>query len=509
MTSSRTNRILKNTVLLYVRSIIIMILSIYTSRVLLATLGVEEFGIYSVVGGIVAMLTSIKSVLASAVQRFINFEKGKGDNKAVNEIVCNSVIIHVILALLFILLLETVGYWYIVTKLVLPEGSLSDALFVFHCSVAATFITLVTIPYDSLVIANEKMSFYAWMSIFDATFKLLIIFLLPLLPHTYLRSYAFLILVVTIVHRLITFLYCKRFPESEFHFRINKSRVKELSSFAGWNFLGCTASSLIEEGSNLILNAFGGVVVNTARGIAYQVKSAVITISNNVVIASQPFVTQQAAVVDKEQFFKYIHLQTKIVFYCTSLVVLPLYVYCADVLDLWLKEVPLYAVQFVQSVLIYTVVLSFQKSLDLSFKAYGRIAKYQILDTLLILLTLPTAYAILKMNLPMHFVFYGFSVIRVIDYIGVLLLAKKELGMNVSNYFMKVIVPTSKSCLIFVVLSALFMSFCRASSILLLIILVLVLLVLSAFLLYALVLEKDEKELVRSIWIKTTKKTRV
>ncbi len=508
-TSNRADRIVKNTALLYFRSIVVMILAVYTSRVLLATLGVKDYGLYSVVGGIVAMFSSIQSVLAAAVQRFINFEKGKNDSVAVNDIFCSSIIIHCILATIFVIIIEPIGCWYINNKLVIPDGSLSNALFVFHCSVAATFVLLITIPYDSIIIANERMSFYAWVSLSSATFKLLIVFLLPILPYAYLKSYAILLLMVTVIHRLITIFYSKKFPETEFLLRVNMNKVKELGSFAGWNFLGCTASSLIEEGSNLILNAFGGVVANTARGLAYQVKSAVAHISNNVVTASRPFVTQQAAVVEKEQFFRYIHLQSKIVFLCTSLIVLPLYVFCEEVLSIWLKEVPPYAPQCVQSVLIYTVVLCFQKSIDLSFKSYGRIAKYQIVDSLLLLLTLPAAYTILKLGLPIHYVFYGFSIVRMIDYIGVLFLAKKELGMSLKNYYKEVVVPAFKACVIFVVLSFLFMTFCKANSIILLMVWIVVLLLISLSLIYVIVLNNDEKMLTQKFLYKILKKSRV
>lgn len=499
MAGNRANRIVKNTFLLYLRSIIIMVLAIYSSRVLLSTLGVEDFGLYHVVGGIVAMFSSIKSVLASSVQRFINFEKGKKNDEAVRDIFCTSILIHVAIALLFVLLLEPIGLWYINNKLVVPEGSLDNALFVFHCSVAATFVSILTIPYDSLVIANEKMSFYAWVSIFDTVLKLLIIFLLPILPYNYLKSYALLILSVTIICRVMTYFYCKRFPESKFQFHYKRTTIKEMGAFAGWNFFGCTASSLIEEGANLIFNAFGGVIANTARGLAYQVRSAVMIISNNVVVASQPYITQQAAVVKKEKFFPYIHMQSKIVFYCTALVVLPLYVYNTEILALWLKEVPPLAVEFTRAVLIYTTVMSFQKSIDLSFKAFGRIARYQVLDSVIALLTLPTVYIMLKCGIPMHYAFYGFSAIRVLDYFAVLLLARKELNMNLKAYLTEVAIPVSKTVVSFIPLAIVFRVFFRANNLFLLMIWVVLLIAAASALLLLIVFNKEEKEIVKTI----------
>lgn len=497
MLGNRANRIVKNTIFLYTRSIIVMILAVYTSRVLLSTLGVDDFGLYNVVGGIVIMFSSIKGVLASAVQRFINYEKGRGDANRVNDIVSSSIIIHLFIATLFVIVLEPIGCWYIIHKLVIPDGSVGNAIFVFHCSVAATFFSIATIPYDALVIANEKMSFYAGLSIFDAVFKLLIIFLLPILPYAYLKSYALLILLITLIHRLITLVYCRRIPEAHFKLQLNKKVAKELGAFAGWNFLGGTASNLIEEGSNLILNAFGGVVVNTARGLAYQVKSAVSTISSNVVVASQPYVTQQSAVVEDKKFFSYIHLQSKVVFLCTSLIVLPLYIYSSNILSLWLKEVPQYANEFMRAVLIYTVVMSFQKPIDLAFKSYGKIAKYQMLDTAILLLTLPVVYLLLKVKLPMHFAFYGFSAVRLIDYGFVLLLARKEINMNIKDYIKKVCYPSIKECAIFIVLVLFFEAFCKANNLFMLFLWIFLVVLVAILLVYLLALNTEEKRIIK------------
>ena len=499
METNRTNTIIKNTLLLYVRSIIVMVLAIYTSRVLLSTLGVNDFGLYNVVGGIVVMFSSIKGVLAAAVQRFINFEKGKGNEFRVNDIFTSSIWIHFILGLLFVLIIEPIGLWYIQNKLVLPDGSLPNAVFVFHFSIAATFVTILTIPYDSLIIANEKMSFYAWISVADAFLKLLIIFILPLLSFEYLRSYAVLIFIISFSLRFLSFLYCKRFPEAKLSLKVNKSIIKEIGAFAGWNFIGCTASSLIEEGSNLILNAFGGVIANAARGIAYQVKSAVAIISNNVVVASQPFITQQSAVVEKEKFFNYIHFQSRIVFFCVAITVLPIYIYCGEILNLWLADVPKYGVEFVQAVLIYVVIMSFQKSIDLAFKSYGNIAKYQIVDAFIILLTLPVAYLILIAGMPLHFVFYGFAIIRLLDYVGILILGKKQLGWDLVAYGKDVALPCLEATAIFVIIGFLFTRFLIASNILLLACWTTLVLAVSCLSLYLFVCNSDERTLVNRI----------
>lgn len=250
--NSNTNKIAKNTILLYLRSIIMMVLAIFTSRVLLATLGVENYGIYNVVGGVVAMFASIKSILASSVQRFLNFYKGKGEPDTVLKVFNTSINVHLILALLFAAVVEFVGIWFIKNQLVIPDGSLDSALFVFQCSLIAVIVTIVTIPYDAAVIANEHMNFYAYISVADTALKLLIIFLLPLLPFEYLNSYAVLVLAIAVLLRVISIIYCQRFAECRIVKIFDKDLFKDMSSFAGWNFFGCTASSLIEEGLSLI-----------------------------------------------------------------------------------------------------------------------------------------------------------------------------------------------------------------------------------------------------------------
>ena len=275
--TNRTQTIAKNTVLLYIRSIFIILLSVYTSRVLLNTLGVEDYGTYNLVGGVVAMFLSMKSVFAASVQRFLNYEKGQGNIQRVQEIFSTSVIIHLGISALFVILVECIGMYYIKNVMVIPEGMQSTTEFVFHCSVAATAIAIMTIPYDAVIIANEKMNFYAYLSIGDAILKLLIVFVLPILPFAYFRSYAFLILCISLCMRAISMRYSKRFPECEFKRIWRKKTVMQLTTFAGWNFFGCMAYSLIEEGTNMMAKTFGAIPFKAAKKSFQSVVPAPIT----------------------------------------------------------------------------------------------------------------------------------------------------------------------------------------------------------------------------------------
>ena len=495
-TTGSGKRIAKNTLLLYLRSIIIMILSIYSSRVLLKTLGVDDFGLYGVVGGVVAMFSSLKSVLAAAVQRFVNFEKGKGNNQQVQKIFNMSILVHLAIALLFALIVESFGCWYICNHLIVPHNNIDTALFVFHCSVIASMITIYTIPYDAVVIANERMDFYAIQSITDVTLRLAIIFLLPILPFSFIRSYAVLILVVAILIRIMSVIYTNRFPECKKLKYWNKETFKELISFAGWNFFGCIAYSLIEEGTNLILNLFGGVVANAARGLTYQIRSAIMTLSNNVLVASQPFITQRAANVDIATFWTYIFIQSRVMFYIMMLTGLPIYIYAEQILRLWLDTIPEYTVEFVRAIVIYTIVMSFQKSLDLSFKAYNKMATYQIVDACCLLLTIPSVYVALKLGAPLYYAFLLFSVIRLIDYIAVLFVAKYKNNLLISEYFYNVVIPSIIGFVIFFLVDFLFGHISKSENFIILLVYMMMSIIIAFVLLYLLSFRSNEKEMI-------------
>lgn len=492
---STGKRIAQNTMLLYFRSIIVMFISIYASRVLLQTLGVEDYGLYNVVGGVIAIFSSLKNVFASSVQRFLNFEKGKGNLENVRKIFNMSTWIHLGIAVLFAIILEVFGLWYISNKLIIPEDNLSTALFVFHCSVIGSMIAIYTIPYDAVIIANERMNFYAWQSIIDNVLRLLIIFLLPLLPFECLRSYAVFVLCVTLIIRSISVLYCKRFYECKKLNLWDRSMFKELITFAGWNFFGCISYSLVEEGSNLILNLFGGVVANAARGLAYQVRSAIMTLSNNVLVASQPFVTQKAATVDKNVFWDYIFMQSRMMFYIVSITALPIFIYVEPLLKLWLKDVPLYTVDFVRAILFYVLIMSFQKPLDLSFKSYNKMVYYQIVDAIVLLITLPTVFVALKLELPLYVTFLSFSIIRIIDYVAVLLVAKNQLALSITSYLKKVILPCIMCFFIMIILIFCFINRLSTDNLLLVFLCILFNVLLFITLIYLFVMTNKEKDM--------------
>lgn len=293
MGTLHTKRIAFNTLFLYVRMLILMFVAFYTSRVLLKELGINDFGLYGIVGGIVAIFSSLRGLFATATQRFLNFEMGKNDTNGLNTIFNISLIINITICIVFFICAEIIGLWFLENKLIIALERMDAAKWAFHFSVLASMISILTIPFDALIIAHEKMSFYAYVSILDACLKLGVIFILPYFAIDKLKLYAALIVAVSLVIRFISSVYCKRkFPECKYRICWDKKAFKEMGVFAGWNFAGNLAFALVNEGLNILLNLFGGVIANAARSIAYQVKNAITTMLSNIMIAIDPQATQ-------------------------------------------------------------------------------------------------------------------------------------------------------------------------------------------------------------------------
>lgn len=256
-TSDNNKRIAKNTMLLYVRMILLLLVSLYTSRIILQTLGVEDYGIYNVVGGVVAMFAFLNGAMAGATQRFLNFSLGKNDKKEVNEIFNTSIIIHLIIALSVIVLAETVGLWFMYNKMVIPANRFEAAFWVFQCSVLSMAVNMMSVPYNAVIIAHEKMGAFAYISLLEAILKLLIVYVLIVAGWDKLKLYACLLLLVSISIRMVYSSFSKRhFEETKFKWIWNKARIKEMGTFACWNLIGNLALIAVTQGLNMVLNVF-------------------------------------------------------------------------------------------------------------------------------------------------------------------------------------------------------------------------------------------------------------
>lgn len=438
---------------MYVRMILLMLIYFYTSRILLKQLGVSDFGIYSLVGSLVAMFESVKILFTSSTQRFFNFVMGRKDELKLNTVFNISLYINLLIAVFFLVCVELVGLWFISCKANIPESRIFASHVVFQLSLFATILSIVTTPYDALIIAHEKMDVYAVISLIDGVLKLIIVFLLIFSNGDKLIFYGSLVFVVTIIIRLITLVYCHRnYRECKFKRARDKALFKEMFVFAGWQFLGNSSATLVQNGLNLLLNAFGGTLLNAARGVAYQVKNAVNLFLNNITIVVNPYVTKLCAGGERGKMFDMLYLSSKIVFVLDVLVAVPLMFLTPQIVSLWLGEVPQYSVVFIRILVLNTLVSVLRQQLDILFKAVGRLKHYQIFDSIMTFLPLILSYFLLKFSSIQYYQVFLFVLLAdMLGLAGFVFLARKHAGLNVGSYLHKVLMPCSL-CFLFVCL---------------------------------------------------------
>lgn len=396
-TSDNNKRIAKNTLLLYFRMLFMMVVSLYTSRVILNALGVEDFGIYNVVGGVVAMFTVISGSLSAAISRFITYELGKGDQSKLNKIFSASVTIQLLLSLIIVVLIESVGVWFLNAKMTIPADRVTAANWVLQFSIITFVINLISVPYNAAIIAHERMSAFAYISILEAIGKLAIAFFIMWSPIDKLIYYAILMCTVAVIVRLTYGHYCKKhFTECTYHFHWDKDILKQMFGFAGWNFIGASSVVFRDQGGNIILNIFFGPTVNAARGIANQVNTAITGFVQNFMTALNPQITKSYASGDGEYMMTLIFQGARLSFYMLLLLSLPVLINTHYILVIWLKIVPEHAVLFVRLILIFAMCESISNPLITAMLATGKIRNYQIVVGGLQLLNLPLSYLCLK-----------------------------------------------------------------------------------------------------------------
>jgi len=397
---SNNKRIAKNTIFLYFRMLISMGVSLYTSRVVLNILGVEDFGIYNVVGGLVGMFTMLNGSMAAATQRFLTFELGKQDIEKLKMVFVTSVTIHNFIGLLVLILGETLGLWFLNTQMNVDASRMNAANWVYQGSMLALIIDIISVPYYAAIIAHERMKAISFLGIVEVIFKLVIVFLLPVLPFDKLKTYAVLGLLLSIIIRLIYGFYCKfNFDEAKYKFLWNKDMFIVIGSFAGWNFIGASSAILMTQGVNILLNIFYGVVINASRGIAFQVQNAISRFITTFMIALNPQITKSYASDNKEYMLQLVQQGARFSYYLMFLLSLPILIETESILNIWLKIVPDYSVIFVRLTLIWGISQTFSNTLITAVLATGEIKKYQIIVGGLQIMNLPFSYIVLKLGL--------------------------------------------------------------------------------------------------------------
>lgn len=416
-----------------------MAVSLYTSRVILHTLGVEDFGIYNVVGGVVSMFSVISGSLSSAISRFITYELGKGDKDKLIRIFSSSVTIQIGLGLIILILAELVGVWFLNEKMNIPDGRMYAANWVFQLSILTFVINLVSVPYNAAIIAHEKMSAFAYISILEVVAKLAIVYLLIISPIDKLIFYAVLMTTVALMIRFVYGYYCKRhFEECTYHFIFDKELLKKMFGFAGWNFIGAASAVLRDQGGNIVINLFCGPAVNAARGIAYQVNNAISGFVNNFMMALNPQITKSYASGNRDYMMTLIYQGARLSFYILLLLSLPVIINAHYILTLWLKIVPEHTTLFVQLVLIFAMSESISNPLITAMLATGKIRNYQIVVGGLQMMNLPISYVLLRLGCIPETVLIVAICISQCCLAARLYMLRGMIGLSVKQYLSKV-----------------------------------------------------------------------
>ncbi len=420
-----------------------MLVTLYTSRIILNVLGVQDYGIYNVVGGVVAMFGVISGALSSAISRFITFELGKGKayNDRLNTVFSSSVNIQFGISLCVFLIGEVVGLWFINSKMNIPVERLEAANWVLHCSLLAFCINLISVPYNACIIAHERMKAFAYVSILEAMLKLGVCYLIIISPIDKLISYSTLLVGVAICIRSTYTIYCHRhFEESHYHFILDKSILKEMTGFAGWNFFTNSSYIFNTQGVNILINLFFGVTVNAARGIASQVDHAIMQLVNNFTTALNPQITKNYAAGNIDEMFLLVCRGAKFAFFLLFVFALPVLIETEYILTVWLKIVPPHAVNFVRLAIIASMVHIIGKTGFTAVMATGQIRRYVIWITSVGCLVFPLTWLAFECGAPSEATYVIYVIVYILVEITRLWIMREQLNFPISMFVKEVIV---------------------------------------------------------------------
>ena len=397
--TANNKRIAKNTLILYIRMVFLMIVNLYTSRVILQALGIEDYGVYNAVGGFIYMFSMISGSLSVAISRFLTFSLGEGNTDKIKRVFCTSVIIQLVLGLFIIILVETIGVLFLNVKMTIPDDRYLAANWVLQFSLITFLFNLLSVPYNAALIAHERMGAFAYIGIFEGLANLGVAFLVMTSPYDSLITYALLMCVVAVVTRTIYSIYCKRnFDECSFKWNLDKELLKEMFGFAGWNFIGNVSGILRSQGLNLLFNVYNGPIVNAARGLAVQVETAVTKFSGSFYTAVQPQITKSYASNRREEASSLVCKSSRLAFFLLLILCLPILFETDFILNLWLSEVPDHTSTLVQLTLVAALLESFSQPLIQLMLATGKIKKYQIFVGSINILNFPLAWLILYLG---------------------------------------------------------------------------------------------------------------
>ena len=430
---------------MYVRMIFVMVVSLYTSRVVLHTLGVEDYGTYQVVGGIVGFLSFLNITLSSGTSRFLMFELGAGDKERLQKTFSTLLTTHYMLAVIVVIFSETIGLWFVYNKLVIPPARMDAAVITYHISVFTAFFSLTQTPYAASIKSHERMDIYAYTSIFDVTAKLVIVYLLAISPIDRLVFYAILLAIVSISMMMFYRWYCvRKFPECKYHFFFDKKIFYHVTSYCGWNLFSNTAGVLNSQGMIILLNMFFNAGVVTALSVATTVKNAANSFVENYRVASVPQIVKQYAAGDLESSKSLVLSSTKYSYFLLYIMGLPIFLVAPELLKLWLKIVPEYSVVFLRFVIVICFLELFNSGFYTALNAVGRIREFSIIYPAIMFLCFPVVYVAFKMGYSPITV----SIVMLVANAIMSLVVMPRLVVKIANYSFREIYELYKTCLL-------------------------------------------------------------
>lgn len=456
MPSADSKRIAKNTMFLYFRMILIMGITLYTSRVVLEQLGVNDYGIYNVVGGIVTLFSLFSSALTGAITRFLTFELGRKDGD-VQRIFASSITILLFMGIAVAILAETGGTWFLNHKMQIAPERLGAAQWVLQCSIITFVVNTLAIPYNALIIAHEKMSAFAYISLVEAGLKLVVAFLLYLSIFDNLKTYAVLIATVAIIIRWCYSFYSSRhFKDGHFEIRFDKAIFRRILSFTGWTCIGGSASILNSQGVNMLLNVYWGTAINAARGLAVQVNTAVAQFSSNFMSAVNPQIIKNFASGNEDRMVSLVYQSSKYAFLLMYIIALPILIETDSILKIWLGSYPEYTSVFIRLVLIQSLIECVCLSLQTANQAIGKVKVYQIVAGGVLLLNFPISWVGLHLGLSPIWVYIVAIVVSSFGVLARLIVMRRISRISIRAFFYNVIFK----CLLVGVLAAILPLFC-------------------------------------------------
>ena len=444
--------LLRNTAILYIRKIISIVLGLISARLLLQYLGVDDFGLYGLLGSVVGIFSSIRGVFASSVQRFINVARSQinestSNNAIINQIFSTGLFVHFFIAISFLLIVN-IGGFIMLRYLNIGENNYITAIIILECAILTSVISILTVPFDALIVSYERFNIYALFAIIDSIIRFCAVLLLALSTNRVI-VYSVLVLLSASIVLLFNYLYCRKsFPYiSKYKHPKDKKLIREMTSFAGWQFFGSTGYTISNQSLNFIINHFGGVALNAARGIAYQLMNTVQQFVSDISMSFQPK-SMMSYGNNNAEFNKLFEFNTKLSFAICFAVVFPVCLFTEQILKIWLSEIPNYTVYFVQCILCYVLIRSIHGAIDIMFKSAGKMKYYQLTEFIIMIIAIPIAYTLLYIGYPYYWAFLTLCIFEILNLFCILSLAYFQLNFDLKSYFLNIFCPITIICII-------------------------------------------------------------